>query len=49
MVTLSSQPRSFAGYRLFLDGAFAGQLTGSSMTANRTGNIQVHPHRFLAW
>ncbi len=30
-----------AGYRLFLDGALAGELTGSSMTANRTGNIQV--------
>ena len=41
MVTISTQPRSFAGYRLFLDGSPAGQLTGSSTTANRTGNIQV--------
>jgi len=41
MVTVSTQPQSFAGYRLFLDGELAGELTGSSMTANRTGNIQV--------
>lgn len=41
MVTLSTQPYSFAGYRLFLDGECVGELSGNSTAANGEGPVQV--------
>ena len=41
MVTLSTQPYSFAGYRLFLDGEYVGELSGNSTAANGEGPVQV--------
>lgn len=35
MLTLSTQPFGYAGYRLFLDGKLAGQLDGNSVPVGK--------------